>query len=375
MKWIIGILLLGFIIFFHELGHFIFAKIFGVTVESFSIGFGPILLHKKHGTTDYRISAIPLGGYCGMKGEKDFLNAIETKIDHIEAEPGSLYKIHPLKRALIGFGGPLFNLIFAVIAYSVISMVGYTYYTYSSKIALANERGLTDRSAAAEAGLLTGDVITEINGKAIGDFSDIIANVSAHPDEDISVTVNRDGKILTFTVHTDFDKDEGTGKVGVSVFEDDVLKRETETFPFFPAIWNGIKQCGQVIALTVKSIAILFKGVKIQNAVSGPARITDMLGSTVQMGFSAGFRNGICSVLEFMGVISISLFIINLLPIPVLDGGLILFAFIQIIFRRQVHPKIQYYVQFIGLAFIAFLFVIGLTGDITYFMNVLKAGK
>lgn len=369
MKWIIGILLLSFLIFFHELGHFIFAKLFGVEVESFSIGFGPILLHKKRGTTDYRISAVPLGGYCGMKGEKDFLNALETGSRTINAPRDSLYGIHPLKRAVIGFAGPMANFVFAIVAYTIISMVGYTYYSYSAKIALADERGLTERSAAAEAGIKTGDIITEINGKKIGDFSDIIAEVSTRPDETISVTVDRNGETLVFNVHTDFDKNEGSGKIGVAVFDDELIERDTETYWLFPAIWNGVKETFQMTGLTVKGIGLLFKGVNIKNAVSGPARITDMLGTTVQQGFSAGARSGVSSMLEFMALISLSLFIMNLLPIPILDGGLILFAFIQFIFRRQVHPKVQYYVQFVGLAFIALIFVVGLTGDISYFLK------
>ena len=107
----------------------------------------------------------------------------------------------------------------------------------------------------------------------------------------------------------------------------------------------------------------------MDNAVSGPARVTELLGSTVKEGFSAGFKVGFVSLMSLMSIISVSLFIMNLLPIPVLDGGLILIAFIEIIIRRRVNPKLQYYVQFIGLAFIAFIFIIGLKGDIFYFIN------
>lgn len=372
MRWIYGILLLSFIVFFHELGHFIFAKIFGVTVESFSIGFGPVLLHKKRGTTDYRISLFPLGGYCGMKGEKDFINALETKSSSIDADKDSLYGIHPLKRALIGVGGPFFNLIFAVIAYTIIAMAGYTYYTYSSKIILADERDASIHSAAREAGILSGDIITEINEKHISDFSDIVAAVSARPDETISVTVDRNGTALTFNVHTDFDKQNGTGKIGVAIFDDDVILKETKTYSFFPAVWHGIKQTGEMIWLTIKGMSLLFRGVDLKNAVSGPVRITNMLGNTVSYGMEEGARNALASIFELMALISVSLFVVNMLPVPILDGGLILFAIIQMVAGKQIHPKIQYYVQFIGLAFIAFLFVIGLVGDISYFINLGK---
>jgi|WetSurMetagenome_2_1015567.scaffolds.fasta_scaffold147961_2 regulator of sigma E protease len=367
MKWIYGILLLGFIVFFHELGHFLAAKFFGVVVESFSIGFGPVLVHKKCGTTDYRISVLPLGGYCGMKGEKDFTDAINKGLNHIDAPKNSLYGINPLKRAFIGFAGPLFNMLFAIIALTIISMTGYTYYSYPPKITLADEVYPELHSAAREAGLKTGDIITGINGTHISDFSGIIEEVATRPDENIQVSVNRSGTPLTFTVHTDFDKSEGTGKIGITAAHDTALACEAPRYSFFPALVNGLEQTGKTTALTIKSIGILFRGVDIKKAVSGPARITDILGDTVQQGFSSSTRNGIAGMLDLMAFISISLFVMNLLPIPILDGGLILFAFIQIIIRRQVHPKIQYYVQFIGLAFIAVLFVIGLTGDISYF--------
>lgn len=366
MKWLYGILCLFFLIIFHEFGHFIAAKIFGVTVESFSVGFGPVLLHKKIKGTDYRLSLIPLGGYCGMKGEKDFQNALESDLSEISGEPDSLYGIHPFKRALVGFAGPFFNFIFAVVAYSLIAGIGYTYYTYSNKIYISEE---VTSSVAREAGILSGDRIIKINNKKIEDFSDILEEISTHPEEKVTITVDRDGIILDFTVITEMDKKQGTGKIGVAADTSEVLEKNTPHYSFFGAVLQGFKEALSSIKLTFKSIAILFKGVDLNNAVSGPARVTDMLGSTVQEGFSAGFKQGLIMVLSLMAVISISLFIMNLLPIPVLDGGIILIAFIEIIIRRKVSPKIQYYIQFIGLAFIAIIFIIGLKGDITYFLN------
>ena len=132
MKWLYGLLCLFFLILFHEFGHFLAAKLFGVKVESFSVGFGPILIHKKIHGTDYRISLFPLGGYCGMKGEKDFQNAMEAKLPQIEGEKDSLYGIHPLKRALIGFAGPFFNFFFAFIAYSLNSSIISVEYSFSA---------------------------------------------------------------------------------------------------------------------------------------------------------------------------------------------------------------------------------------------------
>jgi len=366
MKWLYGILCLFFLILFHEFGHFLAAKLFGVKVESFSIGFGPILLHRKIRGTDYRLSLFPLGGYCGMKGEKDFQKAIEEKLPEIQGEPDSLYGIHPFKRALIGFAGPFFNFIFAVFACSLINGIGYKYYTYSNTI-LINEQVTTN--VAREAGLISGDKIVKINDKEITDFSDLIEEVSVRPDEDIRITVDRNGMMLEFTAHTEMDKSSGSGKLGVAADTSEVLEKESPRYGFFAAIGHGFIDAVKSVALTIKSIGILFKGVDMNNAVSGPARVTEMLGSTVKEGFSAGIKTGIVSLCSLMSIISISLFIMNLLPIPVLDGGLILIAFIEIIIRRKVSPRVQYYVQFIGLAFIAFIFIIGIKGDIFYFLN------
>ena len=155
MSIIYGLLGLGFIVFIHELGHFIAAKIFGVTVESFSVGMGPILLHKTIKGTDYRLSLIPLGGYCGMKGQKDFQVALDEKLDSIKGDKDSFYGIHPFKRAIIAFAGPFFNFLFAIFAFMIISMVGYSYYTSQNKIILANEIYPEMESVAAKTGLQT----------------------------------------------------------------------------------------------------------------------------------------------------------------------------------------------------------------------------
>lgn len=369
MKWLYGILCLFFLVLFHEIGHFIFAKICGVKVESFSIGFGPVLLHKNIKGTDWRLSLIPLGGYCGMKGEQEFKTALEENLDEIKAEPDSLYGVHPLKRALIAFAGPFFNFIFAFIAFSLISGIGYTYYSYSNKIILADELYENSSSAARTAGLLTGDIITEVDNKKITDFSDLIREVSLKPDQNIKVKVLRNEQSIEFVIHTDMDKDDGTGKIGVAADTSNLLEKTVKANNIFEALANGIKDTVDVIYTTFKSIGILFKGVKIQNAVSGPARITDMLGSTVQNGFSAGAKLGIISVLNIMALISVSLFIMNLLPVPILDGSIILFALIEAVFRKKIKPKIQYILQFVGLGIIAILFIIGLIGDISYFIN------
>lgn len=449
MTIIYGLIGLGFIVFIHELGHFITAKICGVTVESFSIGMGPILLHKTIKGTDYRLSLIPLGGYCGMKGQKDFQVALDEKLESITGDKDSFYGIHPLKRVIIAFSGPFFNFIFAAIAFMIISMIGYSYYTSENKIILANEVYPEMESIAEKAGLQTGDKILSVNDKETPYFTDIYEAISISANKKTDLQVQRDSEIFNIEVTPSLNKETGAGVLGIvswtnpliasveknSIAEkvglkeqdlilqinDDIIKNtadynnaiqkydnfsmkvlrdnneiiienielnhqkedkttlgitfytekvKSKTYSFFPAIINGFVEAEKTTALTFKSLGLLFQGVDLTKAVSGPLRITVMLGDTAKAGFSAGFSTGIVTVFNFLAIISISLFIMNLLPIPILDGGLILFALIEAITKKQISPKIQYYVQFIGVGLILVLFVFAMFGDISYIINL-----
>ncbi|MBP5156618.1 MAG: site-2 protease family protein [Treponema sp.] len=369
MTVIIGIIGLGFLVFFHELGHFTAARLFGVKVLAFSIGMGPVLLHKEMGGTDYRLSLIPLGGYCSMKGEDDFKKAVEENRKEIKGDKDSFYGVHPFKRLLIAFAGPFFNLLFGFLAFYTVALIGYSYYSAGTQVSMADEIYEDMASPAHEAGMMTGDTIKAIDGKEMSDFSDLSSYISTHPDEDITITVDRAGTILDIPVHTLLDKDSGAGKLGIVSSADSVIERHYGPYGPLAAVKEAAKQCGMLVGLTFKSIGILFKGVDVTKAVSGPARITTMLGDTVKEGFSEGIKVGIISSLQFLALISISLFITNLLPVPILDGGLILFALIEMIARRKMNPKLLYYIQYVGIAFIVLLMVLALAGDVRYFIG------
>ncbi len=456
MTVIYGLLGLSVIIFIHELGHFFVARFFGVHVESFSIGMGPVLLHKTVKGTDYRLSLVPFGGYCGMKGEKDFQTAMENKLDRIPAEKDSFYGVHPLKRIAIAFAGPFANVILAVAALSVVAMIGYDYYTSPNKIILASEFYPDSPLSAAEAGLQTGDRIRAINGKRIEYFSDIVETVSLSARKTLHIEADRNGNAMTFTLVPELDKSTGAGKIGVLSWLDPVIesaaenspafnaglqngdriieadgktvrntvdlyeilknlreadisvergsrvfqahlslasqdeqsaqksaerensgnenlvsgiswqaiKVHTKTYPFFPALIQGARETFKMVSVTAQSIALLFKGIDLKQAVSGPIGITVLLGETAKEGFSAGFSVGVVTVCNFLAVISISLFLMNLLPVPVLDGGLILVAFIELVRRKSIKPKTLYAIQIAGICFIVLIFLLGMFADI-----------
>ena len=448
VKILIGLIILSIMVFIHELGHFIAAKLCGVVVESFSIGWGPVLFKKKKGDTEYRISAIPMGGYCGMKGEKAFQQAIEEKLPAIPKKERELYGVHPFKRIIIAFAGPFANYISAVLALAIVSAIGSSYYTSSNKIAPVYYYNEADDSPAREADLRMGDVILSINGEKTETFADIVRLIVPEAKEEVTLEIEREGQILTKKLRPKLDPKTGAGIIGFYSFipleidgvkpsssaelaglkkgdlitevngievantidlnralggisektaelgvlrdgnkitktvnlirtENGIdlglkiknIKVEIPGTGFFKSIVNGFVLTHKSFVLTFKSLGLLFKGVDFRQAVSGPVRITHMLGDVAAQGFKAGFLIGLSDILNFVSIISISLFIMNLLPIPILDGGLILFAFIEFIFRRQIHPKVLYYVQFIGIAFIGIVFIFALWGDIGYFLG------
>ncbi|MBR1721403.1 MAG: site-2 protease family protein, partial [Treponema sp.] len=297
MTFIIGLVLLGLLVFLHELGHFFTARICGVRVEAFSIGMGPVLIHKEFFGTDWRLSLLPFGGYCAMKGEKDFE---EGYYRSSELEKDSFYGVRALFRAFIAFGGPFANFLFSAFAFFLISLIGYSYYSASNSIVLATEAYPELHSAAADAGLMTGDKIIRINSCEITDFTGIYEEVALHGDEDIQILVERGGEKIEFTVHTDLDKKTGEGKIGVMSMPDSVVKKEAPRYSFLPAMGRGFSETIGLIKLSLKGILSLFKGVDIMENVAGPARITSMLGQTARSGFSADFRSGFSAVLRFM---------------------------------------------------------------------------
>ena len=449
IKFLIGLPVLGIVVFIHELGHFIAAKLCGVSVESFSIGWGPVLLHKKFGTTDYRLSAIPIGGYCGMKGEHAFREAYEKKLSSVPKEEGSLFAAHPFKRMLIAFAGPFANLLLAAAALAMISGLGRTYYTTDNRVVPVYRLDPSDESPARAAGLQIGDRILQINGEKTANFADIQQIIALHPEESLTMMIERGGEQLSTTIRPSLNKKTGAGQVGIyryvpleiaSVRKDSAadlagikagdrltgidgtaldnqmaliyffrdytqktalfeLIRDGEQIElpvnlvrtengsvdlglnwayitvtekgsgFIASLRQGIVQTGELTAVTLKSLGLLFKGVSMTDAVAGPVRISSMIGSLAADGFSENVQAGLVNIAEIVAVICVSLFLMNLLPIPILDGGLIFTAFIECIVRRQIPPRVLYYLQFVGFAFIAVLFFFALWADILYIMK------
>ncbi len=348
MSVAIGLLLLSLLVFLHELGHFISARFCGVTVEAFSIGMGPVLVHKKIKETDYRISAFLIGGYCAMKGEQDL------EIDFTKCEKDSFYGRPPIFRALIAFAGPLANFFVALILLSAVEFFPHPYFSSESEITIPENID----SAAKNAGMLSGDVIVRINDEKVEDFSDIPKLVSPLAGKNAKIEVNRNGSVLFFDV--DIKSENGIGKLGVSN-----TKKMTHGSPFPLALFLGSKETCVFLKNYIEGIFSLFRAeTKLSESLSGPVRITAELGGVAQFGFAP--------VLQFTAYISVALFVMNLLPLPALDGFLLIVSLLEAITKKRLSSRVRFIAQIVGISILVSLFLFSTMNDILYFFKGIR---
>lgn len=220
---LIGLVVLGILVFIHEGGHFLAARALGIEVEVFSLGMGPRIAGFTRKGTEYRISAVPLGGYCRMKGEKDFSNALEKGATHLDPSPGSYHAAAPWRRVVVALAGPLANLLLAVMGFTALAMAGSSYQSLPARIILYSEAGGPANQAADRAGLRTGDLVVSINGTPTENYQSLLENVSTHPRVEMTFRIDRDGTLMDIPVTPDLVKDSGAGRIGVLVWQDPVL--------------------------------------------------------------------------------------------------------------------------------------------------------
>ncbi len=381
MMVIYAVIVLGVLIFVHEFGHFLVAKLFNVKVEKFSLGFGPKLVGKKIGETEYLVSAFPLGGYVKMFGEGGFVEGGEShhpaseegeehvadEADKVGAVPRELTEAEknrsfahkpPLARIAIVMAGPVFNLIFAWLAFIVLSMLGVP--SITTKIGEV----LKDKPAA-KAGVQKNDIITTINGKAIVHWEEVAEAIAATKGQPIVLTVKRNAADMQFTITPEPRINKNLFGEKVSGFAIGVASAGevvTEHFGPIEAISKGTVQTGKVIEITVMSLVKLAQRVVPLDSLGGPIMIAKMAGETAQAGGS--------SFLAFMALLSVNLGVLNLLPVPVLDGGHLFFFFWELIFRRPVSQKAREYAQQIGLMLLLGLMLLAFYNDIIrYFVG------
>ena len=346
MSVIYAIIALGALIFIHELGHFLFAKLFGVGVEKFSLGFGPKIFGKKVGETEYLLSALPLGGYVKMVGEGEDVELAE------EDRHRSFADKPVLQRIAIVAAGPVFNLLFAYVIFIIIFMIGVPAVT--TKIG-----EVVPGKPAAKAGVLAGDRISAVNGKPVArweDFAKIIAEGKLTP---LEIEVQRGQSALRFKMVPE----SRTSKnllgdpvpqpiVGVVAAGESVV----DHFPPGEAIVRGSTQCWTVIKLTVLSLARLVERAIPLDTIGGPIMIVKMAGQQA--------AEGGVNFLAFMALLSVNLGVLNLLPVPILDGGHLLFFLIELVIGRPVSKRAREVAQQVGLVLLISLMMLAFYNDI-----------
>lgn len=344
------ILVLGVLIFVHELGHFLFAKAFGVKVLKFSLGFGNKVFGRKWGETEYLISAFPLGGYVKMFGEQQ-----EDEV--LPEERRRSFSHKPVwQRFGIVFGGPLFNLIFAVaLFFFMFLFAGMPEPVDSTKIGEVNPG-----SAAEQVGLKAGDVVRIINGVPAVSWDNVSDAVKESKGAEVTLQVERDGQSLAFVAKPTMQKvknlfGEATGErymLGI-VRSDEIRYVDASVGAAGRA---ALVQTWNLGYLTVMGIVKMIQQVIPASELGGPIRIAELAGQQMEAGWM--------HLLYFMGLLSVNLGILNLLPIPVLDGGHLVFLSLEAVRRRPLGERTMEISQKIGIAILGTLMIFVFYNDI-----------
>jgi regulator of sigma E protease len=339
-----AILVLGALIFVHELGHFLVAKKLGVGVEKFSLGFGPKIFGMQIGDTEYMLSAVPLGGYVKLAGE--------DPDEECQNKEHSFSESSVWSRLAIVSAGPLFNLLFAVLIFSIVYMVGVP--TLAAAIGKVR-----DGSPALKAGLLVGDKITAIDGKPVKLWDELRETVHNSPNKELNFTISRNQKELDVVIIPEsrktknlFGEDISVGLIGIEPESTFV----TERYNPLLAVYKGFQKTWEITYLTVVAIKKLFQQVIPADTIGGPILILQMAGEQAKI--------GILNLVFFVALLSINLGILNLLPIPILDGGHILFFSIEAIFGKPIAAKKREIAQQVGIAMLLSLMVFAFYNDI-----------
>lgn len=392
-----AILVFGIIILFHEFGHFLFAKLGGICVLEFSLGMGPRLLSFKRGDTRYSLKLLPFGGSCMMLGEdedpesmsmdekaqKDIRKKSEALASSGEepseplqavlesrrnpSEPPVRYgpdgtpvrglafhEASVLARFLTIAAGPVFNFILALACgIAVVAYAG----CQPPEIGAVQEG-----SPAAEAGLQPGDVITRINGKRINLYQEVAMQNTFHPGEPMELEYKRDGELYRTNVTPAYSEESGGYLMGIV----SAYPRAPESV--FEALQYSFYEFRYIIDLTFKSLQMLVTGQVSRKDVAGPVGIVVMIDKTVEASSSYGLLNVLMNLINMSLLLSANLGIMNLLPIPALDGGRLVFILIEALRGRPVDPEKEGMIHMAGMAVLMVLMVVILFNDI---INVL----
>lgn len=455
IKYVLGILGVGTIVILHELGHFIAAHFNDIDVEIFSLGFGPKLIGKKIGKTEYRISLILFGGYCRLKGSDDLTRALDMKsktFEHIEH--GSLFSVNPINKLLTYLAGPITNILLSIFLCSILASLSYPTLSTPSYVAPVTDYKYLfagSDSPAGESGILKGDKVIkidnyeirdyqemasillknskqdllftverEINGKiatieypvsgspnkdgsyrygmsniidttvssvrflspeykanlekkdkiikvngiSVSNNLDLLTALHNESDSEIELTVLRDGKLLDITYTP-----ENSGSKRINKFSLYSPTRTIEGKTFLSSIKYGTYNAIHLFTNTISSLLSVIKSESddVRQVFTGPMRASLMIGDITVMGFENSISSGLRALCYLLAIVSISIAIANLLPLPAFDGGQILISFLEIITRKKISPANYWRCQLFGMICVILIFAFLYFIDIRYF--------
>lgn len=349
---------ISIVVFVHEFGHYWVARRCGVKVETFSIGFGPELFgwNDKNGTR-WKVAALPLGGYVKMYGDSSEASTPDASVHAMTEEQKKVAFFHQSvdKRMAIVFAGPAVNYIFAVL----VLMALFIFQGQPSTLPVVGD--VIENSAAAKAGILKGDKVLSLDGVEIGRFEDIKRIVALNSGVPMAVGIERNGARQTVTVTPEFkvmkDRFGGEHKAGRLGIASD-SSRVYNKLPPQLAAWQALVETKNVTADTLKAIGQIIMGTRGADELGGPLRIAEMSGKVAQ--------DGAVALIWFMAMISINLGLINLFPVPLLDGGHLLFYAAERLRGRPLHERVQEAGARVGLAMVLTLMVFATWNDLVH---------
>ena len=338
MGIVLAILLFGFIVFFHELGHFLLAKKNKIDVDEFAVGMGPALFQKTYKGTRYSIRLLPIGGYCAMGEDEEATDS-----------PNNFNNKSVWARISVIAAGPVFNFILAwIFSVILIFMIGYDQPVIGS---------VDEGYPAAEVGLQEGDRVVQIGDKNIHIYREISAYLQFHPDEDVVLTYERDGEQHTVTLTPKMDEELGYERIGLASSGNTKANLLT-------AFQYGTYEVKYWIEVTLDSLRMLVTGQIGVDQLSGPVGIVKTIGDTYDMSKSDGVFYVWMNLLNLALLLSANLGVMNLLPIPALDGGRLVFLVIEAIRGKRVSEDKEGMVHFIGLLCLFGLMILIMFNDI-----------
>lgn len=337
---IAAILIFGVIILVHEFGHYIVAKSTGVYVEEFSLGMGPKLIGKKKGETLYSIRALPLGGYCKMTGENAEENEDVPREQRFDNKP-------VWARMAIVVAGSLMNFLLAALIFVLIFSVIGVQQEYSNQIGEVISGGVAESG-----GLKPGDRIIAINEAPTANWNEVTEIIHSHPGDEIKLEIQRGQDTFTVVLTPRLDEKSQVGMIGIAPEEAPFVR-----IGFIEGIVKGFEETFRITGLMIEQLVLLITGKVEAEGVAGPVGIIQLIGETAQYGF--------VYLANFTALISINLGLINMLPIPALDGGRFVFLLYEGLFRRRINPEKESLVHLIGFALLMLLMVFITYQDLT----------